>query len=70
MYMDATDVKRRNSHWSTRAAITVSEAAEVLGVGRTTAYEAVRAGQIPHVRIGRRVLVPVPALRKLLDDHE
>jgi excisionase family DNA binding protein len=35
----------------------VEEAARLLGIGRSAAYEAVRRGEIPSVRIGRRVLV-------------
>lgn len=49
-----------------RATITVEEAARVLGIGRTSAYEAARRGDIPTVRVGRRVVVPVPALLRLL----
>lgn len=45
-----------------RATITVSEAAELIGVGRSAAYEAVRRGQLPTRRVGRKLLVPVPAL--------
>ncbi len=51
----------------TRLAITVSEAACRLGIGRNSAYEAVRRGEIPTIRIGKRILVPVSALERLLD---
>jgi excisionase family DNA binding protein len=50
----------------TRHTITVTEAAKVLGIGRSAAYEAARSGQIPTIRIGRRVLVPRIALENLL----
>ena len=50
----------------TRMTITVTEAARRLGIGRNTAYEAVRRGEIPTIRIGKRLLVPVSALDKLL----
>jgi excisionase family DNA binding protein len=46
--------------------MTVDEAAARLGINRSTAYEAVRRGAIPSIRIGRRVLVPVTALEQLL----
>ena len=49
-----------------RATITVEEAAEVLGVSRGLAYEAVRTGDLPALRIGRRVLIPVPQFLSLL----
>lgn len=45
-----------------RATITVDEAAELLGLGRSAAYEAVRRGDIPARRLGRRIVIPVPAL--------
>lgn len=44
-----------------RATITVEEAALLLGIGRTAAYEAARRGQLPTRRLGRRLFVPVPA---------
>ena len=46
--------------------LTVEETAEILGVSRTFAYEAVRRGEIPSVRIGRRILIPKVALERLL----
>jgi excisionase family DNA binding protein len=44
------------------ATITVEEAAAVLGIGRSAAYEAVRRGDLPSRRLGRRIVFPVPAL--------
>ena len=49
-----------------RRTMTVEEAAAVLGIGRGLAYEAVRRGKIPAVRIGRRLLVLQAALDRLL----
>lgn len=49
-----------------RPTLTVDEAAIVLGIARSSAFAAVRAGQIPSVRVGRRVLVPTASLRRLL----
>lgn len=45
-----------------RLTLSVEETASLLGLGRTAAYEAARRGQLPSRRLGRRVLVPVPAL--------
>ncbi len=45
-----------------RTTVSVEEAARVLGLGRSAAYEAARRGQLPTRRIGRRLFVPVPAL--------
>jgi excisionase family DNA binding protein len=46
--------------------LTVEEAAEVLRIGRTAAYEAVRRGELPSFRIGRSLRVPRHALGVLL----
>ena len=50
-----------------RMTITVTETAKRLGIGRNTAYDAVRRGEIPTIRIGKRILVPVSALDRLLN---
>jgi len=50
-----------------RLTLTVEEAAERLGISRAFAYEAVRRGEIPHIKIGRRILVPKVALDRLLE---
>ena len=34
-------------------------------VGRSAWYEAIRRGDIPSIRVGRRVLIPTAQLRKL-----
>ncbi|MCZ7525754.1 MAG: helix-turn-helix domain-containing protein [Acidimicrobiia bacterium] len=44
----------------------VEEAGRYLGLGRSAAYAAVARGEIPALRIGRRVVVPTAALRRLL----
>ncbi len=49
-----------------RKTITVTEAAVWLGISRQTAYQEVRTGTIPSIRLGRRILVPVHALEVLL----
>jgi excisionase family DNA binding protein len=46
--------------------VKVAEAGRLLGLGRAAAYEAVRRGDIPSIRIGRRVVVPTAALRRML----
>ena len=38
--------------------LTVEETGSALRIGRSTAYEAVRTGAIPTIRIGKRALVP------------
>jgi len=46
--------------------MTVEQAGEVFGVSRASAYEGVRTGEIPSIRIGRRILVPTAAVRSML----
>lgn len=50
-----------------RLVFTVEEAAQLLGISRSFAYEAVQRGEIPSMRIGSRILVPKAALRRYLD---
>lgn len=46
--------------------ITVEEAAALARVSRQSAYEAVRRGEIPTVRLGRRILVPREKFLRML----
>ena len=48
------------------AVLTVEEAAALLRISRQSAYQAVRAGELPTVKIGRRILVPRAALERML----
>jgi excisionase family DNA binding protein len=45
---------------------TVEEAGRILGVSRPTSYMLARTGQLPVLRLGRRLLVPKIALERLL----
>lgn len=47
--------------------MSVPEAGAILGVGRNTAYNMAREGVIPTIRLGRRLVVPVVALERLLE---
>lgn len=51
---------------SGRATCSVEEAGSILGVGRCTAFEQAAAGTLPTIRVGRRLLVPVPRLLAML----
>ena len=48
------------------ATMTIPEAAELLGISRSAAYRAVTRGEIPTIRIGRRLLVPTAKLYAML----
>jgi excisionase family DNA binding protein len=46
--------------------MTIEQVADYLHVGRSTAYDAARRGELPVVRLGRRLLVPRARLEGLL----
>ena len=46
---------------------TVAEVARRLGLGINQTYEAVRRGDIPSIRLGRRLLIPLAALNRMLE---
>jgi excisionase family DNA binding protein len=49
-----------------RPTLSVPEAGIYLGLGRDAAYRAIHTGELPSIRIGRKVLVPTAALWELL----
>jgi excisionase family DNA binding protein len=51
---------------TTRLALSVEEAAGLLGISRALAYELVNRGELPAVRLGRRIVVPRVGLEALL----
>ena len=50
--------------------LTVTECAKRLGIGRNLAYEAIARGEIPVIRVGKRLLVPKIALEKMLSGND
>jgi len=52
---------------SERLVFTVEEARRQLGLSKGSMYEAVRSGQIPSIRVGRRILIPRATLQRLLE---
>ena len=48
---------------------TVEETAVALGIGRNSAYQGVKTGEIPSIKIGGRILVPTMALDNLLANN-
>jgi len=53
-----------------RLLLTVEEAAQRLGIGRTLAWRMVRSGELPSVRLGRLVRVPEQSLIDWLKRRE
>jgi len=49
-----------------RGLYTVVEAAQLLGVGRSTMYELVHRGEVASIRLGRKVLIVRSTLEALL----
>jgi excisionase family DNA binding protein len=49
-----------------RMVVTVPEMAIMLGIGRNSAYEAVKTGQVKSVRIGGRVLIARHEIDRIL----
>jgi len=50
--------------------LTVIEASRILRLSRMATYEAVWNGDIPSVYVGRRILVPVAALKAMLGETD
>lgn len=66
---DGVRLQRRPTSGSS-ATLTITEAAELLGIGRNLAYEiATRDGElagVPVIRVGRRLLIPQARLHAVL----
>jgi excisionase family DNA binding protein len=51
-----------------RRTYTVAEAALLIGVSRSTAYELVARGELRAIRLGRRWVVPVSTVAEIVGD--
>lgn len=49
-------------------AISVREAATMLGISRAYAYRGVDEGWLPGIRLGRRIVIPLAAVERLLEN--
>jgi excisionase family DNA binding protein len=54
----------------TALAVPPNEAARMAGVGRTTLYAAMASGGLKSIKIGKRRLIAIDALRAWLLSHE
>lgn len=50
----------------TEPTLTVERTAQLLGISRNGCYQAIARGEVPALRIGRRMLVPTARLRSIL----
>lgn len=57
---------KRASNTSARMTVSVETAAQILGISRGAGYAAVRSGQIPSLKIGKRVLISRAWIEKVL----
>jgi len=48
--------------------INVAEACKLLKLSRGAVYSGIKCGQIPAIRIGRRIIIPRSALSKMLEE--
>jgi excisionase family DNA binding protein len=51
-----------------RVTLTVGEAAKLLRLSRAFTYELVARGELPSVRLGRRIVIPRIAIEGILSD--
>lgn len=49
--------------------ITVDEMAERIGICRVNAYELARSQGFPSITVGRRILIPIAALERWLEEQ-
>ena len=59
----------QDNTFESKLTLNISEAAAVLGVSRPTMYELLHQEGFPSFRVGKRVLVPVEALRRWVDQQ-
>ena len=45
----------------------MDEVADLLGINRKGIYDQIKAGNFPHVRVGKRILIPKVALERWLE---
>jgi excisionase family DNA binding protein len=60
-------MEENEKHTKPPAVHTVTEARKILRISHGSAYAGIKSRSIPHIRIGKRILVPAGALQKLLD---
>jgi excisionase family DNA binding protein len=61
-------VAPRQAAFDNRLCISVTEAAYMLDISRNTAYGLVHQNLLPHIKLGKRFLIPKVALIKMLEE--
>ena len=49
-----------------KVVLNVNEVAEMLDLSRNSIYSGLKRGEIPHIRVGKRLLIPRAALEAML----
>jgi excisionase family DNA binding protein len=60
----------KEHHKDEAITLSVEHAARLIGISRTTAYRMVQSGELPAVRVGRRVLILKKPLMEMLEAEE
>jgi excisionase family DNA binding protein len=60
----------KKHHKDEALTLSVEHAARLIGVSRSTAYRLVRDGELPAIRVGRRVLILKKPLMEMLEAKE
>jgi len=50
--------------------VSVNDAASALNLGRTSIYALINEGRLLTIKLGRRTLIPVESIRKLVEAQE
>ena len=53
--------------WRDQETVTVEEAAQILRISRNSAYNAIHTGELPGIWVGKRFLVSVSQLKRMVD---
>lgn len=53
-----------------KLAYNMKEVDEVLGISKSLAYEMAKKGELPIIRMGNRILVPIKRLEEMFDVTE
>jgi excisionase family DNA binding protein len=64
----APEAPRQPHNEGERLALSVEQASRLLGISTWLGYELVGRGELPSVRLGRRIVVPRAALERMLEN--
>ena len=53
-----------------RRTVDAREASQILGVSRLTIYKMAKSGQLPIIKVGSRLRVPIARLKQLLGEAD